>query len=90
MPRLPQQITKGRRPGAAVEFCLYRFMLAACGVVFEATGETAREKKEATGAAKGKGGGAKRKGGRNGGREKKRFVEGIDATKHRSGFDESN
>ena len=62
MPRLPQQITKGRRPGAAVEFCPYRFMLAACGVVFEATGETAREKKEATGAAKGKGGGRNEKG----------------------------
>lgn len=64
MPRLPQQITKGRRPGAAVEFCPYRFMLAACGVVFEATGETAREKKEATGAAKGKGGGGETKRGK--------------------------
>lgn len=48
------------------------------------------KKKEATDAVKGKGGGAERKEGRNGSREKKRFVEGIDATKHRSGFDESN
>lgn len=89
MPRLPQQITKGRRPEAAVEFCPYRFMLATCGVVSEATGETAREKKGSYGRSEGEGG-AERKEGRNGGREKKRFVEGIDATKHRSGFDESN
>lgn len=53
MPRLPQQITKGRRPEAAVEFCPYRFMLATCGVVSEATGETAREKKGSYGHSEG-------------------------------------
>lgn len=66
MPRLPQQITKGRRPEAAVEFCPYRFMLAACGVVFEATGETTREKKGSYGRSEGErgraGGGRNEKG----------------------------
>lgn len=59
MPRLPQQITKGRRPEAAVEFCPYRFMLATCGVVSEATGETAREKKGTYGRSEGERGGGR-------------------------------
>lgn len=49
----------------------------------------ARKKRKLRAQWRGKGG-AEQKEGRNGSREKKRFVEGIDATKHRSGFDESN
>lgn len=41
-----QQITEGRRPEAVDEFCPHRFMLAACGVVFEAAGGTTQKKKK--------------------------------------------